>query len=790
MRRLFLTLAVAAMASLAMAVPAKRITDNLRTTYGTVVEVQLVGDEFGHWYVDAQNNHYTMQDGLLKPLTEAAFSQQKLRADNRRKERNELYITRNNGARRAPERAQMLNISPRGLLILVNFSDKQFQASNSHAEMDSMLNGHNYSYDISIGSAREYFYAQSGGLYNPQFDVVGPVTLPQTMAYYGGNGSGGEGDDSKLGDMVLHACSIASQVDGIDFRNYDNNNDGKMDFVYLIYAGYGEADGGGDNTIWPASWDMASAILAGYTSLNSEAYYNTANYSYDGVVIGSFAYSAELNYYNSCRYPTRGYTRSNPMRAGIGTFCHEFSHVIGLPDYYDTEYGTNYDNNLTPGLWSLMDGGSYNEDGEVPPSYSIYDKYFVGWATPTLLNTACDDTLQADGFSGRYITSNGSVATPTTTNTVYYLENRQQSGWDKGLPGHGMLVWKVNYDQSAWEANIVNNTDNNPLVTYIPADNIYSDYQGDSGDPFPGTSSVTSYNGISNYQLSNISEANGVVTFHFGEKYNIGFYGTMCNITGDATECIESGTTWSGTINAFSGYKLCSVVVSMGGSAVANAVTFATDSLSASVRFQVTANATITAIAQKTHHEGIFTCEDYSWTATTTFGNQGEAEMEGRNWMLTYENTDSYYWFEDARGAQFGSARKPAGKVALTTDSFQDCLLDKLVINASTGANGDGKLSVFINGTQLERSVALASTAADYTFENSANLQGEVEIRLTNTTKAVYLKSINITLKDGPTPPSGLEETAATKARKYMRDGRLVIELDGKTYDILGNIIR
>lgn len=399
-----------------------------------------------------------------------------------------------------------INLAPRGLVILANFADVRFQASNSRAEMDSMLNAMHYTFGNAYGSARQYFFDQSNGAYNPHFDVVGPVDLPRTMAYYGKNRPADD-YDIKAADMVLHACSLACQLPDVDFSRYDNDGDGYLDFVYIIYAGYGEADSGVENTVWPASWDIRGAIEDGSCSITDIN--RTADYTFGGKVLDIYAYSGELRYHDLAR-------------CGIGTFCHEFSHVIGLPDYYDTFYGVNYRQKKTPGAWSLMDTGSYNCDGEVPPSYSAYDKYFVGWGSPVQLAAAETVTLQSDELS-RYITMDNRPAYPTSPTIVYYLENRQNTGWDRGLPGHGLLIWKVKYNANFWLNNEPNSSydvdyslaNKRNIISYsLYSATGYNDGIGTSSDSYPGSLHVNTTT-INNRPLSNITEVDGIITFDY-----------------------------------------------------------------------------------------------------------------------------------------------------------------------------------------------------------------------------------------------------------------------------------
>lgn len=276
---------------------------------------------------------------------------------------------------------------------------------------------------------------------------------------------------------------------------------GKIDFVYIFYAGYGEAESGIANTIWPQSYEL---------SLNYYKSHDTIRL--DGKVLDNYACSQEL------LYATRKHD-------GIGTFCHEFSHVLGLPDYYDTQYGENFSTYYnTPKNWHVMAHGMYNNGGETPPNFCAFDKYFLGWLTPQSLNEEADAQLTTDYDDVYQISRSGNLQNSTCADTIYYLENRQLSGWDAFVPGHGMMVWQVVYDAKIWDNNSVNDTPKKPRFTFIPADGNYinatseprSGGDGDNGDPFPGIAQQSTFAPFANCTLTNIQEsAEGTISFHF-----------------------------------------------------------------------------------------------------------------------------------------------------------------------------------------------------------------------------------------------------------------------------------
>lgn len=484
MKKIGLLIVFSALVCSAWAVPARRGEIVKTQPDGTQIVVYQYGDEHFHWMTNEKGEWLKMDvDGFYR-VTEALSAEQ-------------IEAKRMAAPSRAAQAATPLNIAPRGLVILVNFTDVAFETDK--AEMDSMLTGKNYTRDYSYfyrgkkqsitskGSAWQYFYDSSNGHYDPQFDVIGPVTVSKNMAYYGKNVSD---FDAAPWTMVKEACQLVD--DSVDFKQYDNNNDGYVDFVYVIYAGYGEADGGDKNTIWPHSYWL---LEAGITC------------KLDGKYVDLYACGNEMD------------SRTN-YHTGIGTFCHEFSHVLGLPDLYET---TGYGTYKTIGAWSILDYGPYNNDGNTPPAYSAYEQFFMGWLTPRLIvdaeNIALEELQQSNSALLISTTDQhnliGNDPKPTT---FYLLENRQQVGWDEYLPGHGLMLTKVQYDYNKWTNNTVNNSSNRMGVDLIEADgkkpsSSSNGYTGKAGDLFPA--GATEYLGITNHSIEDVSEQDGIIYFKY-----------------------------------------------------------------------------------------------------------------------------------------------------------------------------------------------------------------------------------------------------------------------------------
>ena len=390
---------------------------------------------------------------------------------------------------------------PRIIVIAANFADVSFTCSI--ADIDSMFNGQHWTKDGATGSVRQYFNDQSMGQYNPQFDIVGPITLSKNCSYYGTNTS--RSSTGNAGYMVTEACAKVDDI--VDFSQYDADNDGCIDLVFVFYAGFGEndpptwyTDAQASGLPWPQYWDAESAG------------YGSNQHIFDGKRVKAMEYSNELDGMAS--------TQAKYVVAGIGIACHEFCHALGLPDLYST----NGASHKTLGSWDIMCMGGYNNNLHTPAALSAYERFFFGWLTPTLIVNPANLTLGNLGTTNTaYLISetdvhNMNACNPNPT-SFYLLENRQKTGWDIGLPGSGMLLTHITYSASKWTNNTVNNTENAQGVDLIEADgqtpltNTYYGYYGKAGDAFPN--GATSYSGITDHELTDITMADGLITFAY-----------------------------------------------------------------------------------------------------------------------------------------------------------------------------------------------------------------------------------------------------------------------------------
>lgn len=535
MKRVLLSIFASGLCAAAMAVPAKPGLIQYTQPDGTVINIMLVGDEHGHSvfsedglllvetngrmeYAEFDAEGLPVASGIMVS-TEGEIKAKALKlqsqtnldkwADKLSAFRNERFallqtrnsdiknLTRSEEERNGDDGGRLVPLNfgrcdstfpvmgeQKGLVILVEYDDISFEYGD-YDYFNRMLNEEGFSDHGSLGSARDWFVENSDGRFLPDFDVYGPVKLPYDRKYYGGNDV--YGSDQRAHEMAIHGCQLLD--DEVDFSQYDRDGDGIIDNVFIFFAGKGEHDSGIKNAVWPHSWDVA------YGMPDEE-------FIFDGV---------KLNHYAcTCEYPS-GYKRPD----GIGTFVHEFSHVMGLPDLYNTSVKALY----TPGEWSVMDEGPYNNDRLTPPNYSSYEKCALGWLE---FKPFTEGRMEIANLS----TSNEAYALPTEKeDEFYFFENRQQTGNDAFLPGHGMLVWHVDYKASIWATNVVNNIANHQYVDLVEADNLRTS-SSKAGDAFPGTKEVTSFGFDTKpqlaswkkerlaYDLEDIAEANGVISFN------------------------------------------------------------------------------------------------------------------------------------------------------------------------------------------------------------------------------------------------------------------------------------
>ena len=438
------------------AVPAFRVKKQLMLEDGTIVTATLQGDEYyGYYITDDGKVLAPAKSGKYRYMNEKTHANFKRVAYERMEKANSF---RAESMRRSAPRSTQ---ERRGLVILAQFPDVSFSKIGTQEYFNRMFNEKGFTENGCLGSVSDYFYDQSYGQLNMQFDVVGPVTLPQPLAYYGAPEEGESSGDSKVLDFAADACTAAKDL--VDFSKYDWDDDGKVDNVYILFAGFSEARGADPNCLWPHQWVVHDRELV-----------------IDEVRIWNYACSNELISGGDA-----------PVLDGIGTACHEFSHTLGLADIYNTQGGKDF-----VGKWDVMSIGSYIGkkwgDGTHPMAYSAFERWQLGWLEPKALNevTTITEMKALEEEPEAYVLYNEG-----NTNEYYLLENRQLPKWGSPFDAHGLLVTHIDYDKGAWNNNTVNTDIYHQRYSVVGASGEFTE---SIDDLFPGTSGNTSFTDVTN----------------------------------------------------------------------------------------------------------------------------------------------------------------------------------------------------------------------------------------------------------------------------------------------------
>lgn len=469
---------------------------------GTIVPAQLCGDERFHYYAlkdgtpllkDDQGTYQKVSEEILQATRSAALARMTTRAS-------EIGITN-------PSYFPHTG-SPKALVILVQFQDVKFKSPDPMATFNHYLNAkmgtdlpdaNKLAYRSeeeynNYGSVKQYFQDMSDGKFTPQFDVVGPVTISHNSSYYGADNTG---NDANKDQMISEACTLVA--DQVDFSQYDADNDGYVDLVYVIYAGYSQSiSGNSEDCLWPQS-----GVNNFYQYTSEGAKVSPQKYLIlNGKRIARYGFNNELN-----GKPSDTASGELFQLNGIGLFCHEFSHCLGLSDHYPLSGSTaeKYDNQ-SPEKWDIMDAGEYTDNGYRPTPYSPWEKMIMGWAEPITLDgtKAQQITLEPYDISSKAYKINADVSEGSERAKGEYLllQNIRNEGWYKSLPGYGLLVWRIDYSDKATVQleDFPNNTTGVPRVMIIPADGLvinqmnsgenkkytWEEYDASLGnDPFP-----------------------------------------------------------------------------------------------------------------------------------------------------------------------------------------------------------------------------------------------------------------------------------------------------------------
>ncbi|MBQ7690282.1 MAG: M6 family metalloprotease domain-containing protein [Muribaculaceae bacterium] len=510
MRRLLCVLCAACVSLCVLGVPAWPGVVAVPLSDGGTVRVRMMGDEWQSRLVTADDGLWVGRDahGDVRYKVGGTLTAVLAHDAAHRDAAEQAFVAANQAALTSMEREAATNRypmaaphrvgttqvpvtgSPRIPILLVDYADKS---------MSNPVEAFVSQYTQGPRSASQYFADQSWGQYTPQFDVYGIYTLPGNRARYGAHGyvAGKEINDVGVGQMVCDAITAAG--DEVDWTPYDNDGDGEVDVCIVVYAGVGEAQGYIDDSVWPCQWNLMSA------SFRDDG---DGPQRRNGKRINRFAVFNELH----------GRADDSSQLDGVGTFCHEFSHCLGLPDFYETTYDHGY---YGMGNWSVMCGGCYNDDSYTPCGYTAYERAFMGWMQ---LTEATPGTHYALGDIAERDAQAVKITNDKNADEYYVLENRQRTGWNAAMASEGLLVTHVTYNDYNWQHNKVNNALPQGM-TIIAADGLPND-STEVGDLYPWNGNnqlsdtsmppaAVNTGGYMGKPVTNITMHNAVVTFDF-----------------------------------------------------------------------------------------------------------------------------------------------------------------------------------------------------------------------------------------------------------------------------------
>lgn len=538
MKKILLTIVAVMMAVMANAVPALQEWRTYTQSDGTTIKVMLCGDETMHYYVTEdmvplvrlKNGDfcYAAASGFNVVSTGIVAHEAPLRTAQERNvicqvedlhetlnwKRESMNLHRAQKAAKTQRLASQMRangleeetVKRKGLVIMVSFSDVDFSSEDAHQIWNDILNKEGYSENNAVGSVTDYFREQSNGQLDLTFDLVGPYKLPKEQYYYGSycTGEKDKWDDYYAGEMVVEACKMADSL--VNFADYDWDGDGEVEQIFILYAGTTAArTGNSQELLWPHEW-----VLRGYPDYPK-------GLKLDGVTVDTYAIGSELLNAETKLTP--------PILSGLGTFCHEFSHCLGLTDLYAT--GGNSGSQVM-GKWNLMDGGSYNNMGWNPPNYTAYEREYCGWEKIPVLSSACSIENMRSLNSSREAYKIVSDREDGSTGECYLLEVRSMDGWDNNTPGKGLLIYHIDYDKTVWFNNAVNIDYMHPRFTIISADNTKS-VSANNPYPYKNNDSLTNSsfpratvynmtvkgNKFMNKPITNIKYADDMASFDF-----------------------------------------------------------------------------------------------------------------------------------------------------------------------------------------------------------------------------------------------------------------------------------
>ena len=517
-RFVFLFLAVVVMSLTASAVPVKPgLWFTLTLADGTTVRAEAHGSEYGSWWEDADGQCYVLQeDGLCVKIDRQTLSEniKRSRAARRTQPRRVLdastttglgYLDWNSGG------AMPSNGEWDIPVLMVEFSDAKFKPQHTTALIQDYLTKEGFKYEYnnnSRGSVRDYFVAQSQGKFKPNFKLLGKVTINKPYAYYGKNSA--KEKDEHCSELPGDAMRAAKEQLSVDFTQFskpapDKRHTAGIPLLCMLYAGEGEMyNTQNPDLIWPHQFD--------YRGKGTEI---------EGIVGGGNIHLSSYFVGNELVMVEQEGGSNVERLMGIGVFCHELGHSLGLPDWYCTDDAVEkqYPNDDAFGYWSTMDHGCYEGDAWAPVGYTAYERSYMGWLSLGTYDKKDSYTLTSPtGTLPAFFIPR----TNDENETEYFIvETRAPSTWFPENQGMGLMISRYAYNQDTWLEDEPNNNKLNKRGLVITADGKKIDNTAYPSHLFGN--GVNSISGLkyhsgatATFTISNIKKySDGSVTFDF-----------------------------------------------------------------------------------------------------------------------------------------------------------------------------------------------------------------------------------------------------------------------------------
>ena len=211
-------------------------------------------------------------------------------------------------------------------------------------------------------SVSSFYYKSSYGKLNIDFDITEVITLKDTFINY-------QKREYGTYDIINEALEALDST--IDFSQYDTNNDGKIDGVYIVYSvpygGSPNANGidrvsGYDEDFWWAwvDWALDDSIEV------------------DGVKANYFMW-ASVDFFND------ELTDDEYIDVNATTFIHETGHMLGLDDYYDYEYDYHVERGEVVSTGFIGGVGGADLMDATVGDHTPISKILLDWITPTVV---------------------------------------------------------------------------------------------------------------------------------------------------------------------------------------------------------------------------------------------------------------------------------------------------------------------------------------------------------------------------------------------------------------------